>query len=187
MANGTAGNDTLNGTSGKDILNGLAGNDTLSGFGGDDTLDGGVGADTLIGGTGNDVYTIDNAFDVVIENFGEGTDLIKSSVTHALEANVENLTLTGALAINGFGNELVNTITGNTGNNLLDGGIGADTLIGGAGNDTYIVDNIFDVVKDTAGAHDRIVSTVNYTLSTGIEEGVLGGSDNISIDDQTGC
>jgi Ca2+-binding RTX toxin-like protein len=49
---------------------------------------------------------------------------------------VENLTLTGAAAINGTGNAGNNVITGNTADNLLNGSAGNDTLNGGAGLDT---------------------------------------------------
>ena len=50
--------------------------------------------------------------------------------------DVENLTLTGAAAINGTGNGLVNTIIGNSGANIIEGKGGADILDGGAGLDT---------------------------------------------------
>ena len=39
----------------------------------------------------------------------------------------------------------------------LNGGLGADTLIGGAGNDTYVVDNIGDVVDESAGSGTDLV------------------------------
>ena len=81
-----------------------------------------------------DTYLVDNAGDVVTENASEGTDLVQSSVSFTLGANVDNLTLTGSANINGTGNGDANVITGNSGNNTLDGGVGADTLTGGDGN-----------------------------------------------------
>ena len=59
------------------------------------------------------------------ENAASGTDLVESSVTFTLGANVENLNLTGLLAINGTGNTLANIIHGNGGANVLSGGDGA--------------------------------------------------------------
>ncbi|MDB9521800.1 alkaline phosphatase, partial [Dolichospermum circinale CS-1225] len=90
-------------------------NNTLTGNIGNNILNGGIGADTLIGGAGNDTYIVDNAGDVITEANGEGRDLVQSSVTYTLSENVENLTLTGNTAINGTGNGLDNTITGNSG------------------------------------------------------------------------
>ena len=93
------------------------------------------------GGRGNDTYVVDNLGDTVTENLNAGTDLVQSSVTFTLGANLENLTLTGTDNLNGTGNGLNNTLTGNAGNNILDGGAGADTMTGGLGDDTYVVDN----------------------------------------------
>jgi Ca2+-binding RTX toxin-like protein len=52
-----------------------------------------------------------------------------------LPVNVEGLTLTGSLAVDGTGNALPNLITGNAAANVLSGAGGDDTLTGNAGDD----------------------------------------------------
>ena len=142
---GDIGDDRLYGGTGTDSLFGEAGDDFLSGgddvdalYGGDgaDVLDGGAGADGLTGGTGNDVYIVDDAGDTIIENAGGGTDNVKSSVSHALAANVENLLLTGIAHVDGAGNALNNEIIGNSGDNTLSGDDGDDVLTASYGDDT---------------------------------------------------
>ncbi|MEI6029111.1 MAG: calcium-binding protein, partial [Betaproteobacteria bacterium] len=196
--NGT-GNASANRIEGNGLANNLfgnAGDDTLLGGAGDDTLNGSTGADSMAGGAGNDLYTVDNVADLVVEQASQGTDRVSSSVSFTLGANVENLSLTGTAA-NGAGNELANYITGNTAANSLVGGAGADTLIGdagadtvdggegadvlqgGTGNDVYIVDNAGDQTVESsalAGEIDTIISSVNRTLSTNIENLLLTGS-----------
>jgi VCBS repeat-containing protein len=181
------------------VVTGNTGVNTLYGLEGNDTLDGGTGADTLIGGTGNDIYVVDNVADTVIENLDEGTDLVQASVTYALAANVENLTLTGSANINGTGNELANVIVGNSGNNslyglagndsltgnagndVLDGGLDADTMAGNAGNDTYVVDNAGDVVTEAANeGTDLVQSSINYSLGTNVENLLLTGTTDLN-------
>ena len=177
------GASAINGT-GNALNNVLVGNDavnSLTGNGGNDTLDGGLGADTLAGGGGNDTYVVDNTSDVVTEASSSGIDLVQASATFTLSANVENLTLTGASAINGTGNGLGNTIIGNSGNNILDGLTGTDTLSGGLGNDTYVVDNIGDIVTEAAGEGVDVVQTgISYTLTAEIEKLTLTGTGNIN-------
>src|SRR4029453_4722868 len=105
--------ETVTGTAADDILPGLGGNDTISGLAGNDMLAGGTGADTLTGGIGNDTYGVDDPGDTVIENASEGTDTVNTSINYVLTANVENLTMLGSADLQGYGNSLVNTITGN--------------------------------------------------------------------------
>ncbi|MDP3688644.1 MAG: putative Ig domain-containing protein, partial [Sulfurimicrobium sp.] len=177
-------NLTLTGTSaikatGNTLDNILTGNSAAN------TLSGGTGADTLIGGAGNDTYVVDNILDVVTENLNEGTDLVQSSVTHTLAANVENLTLTGTTAIDATGNTLdnvltgnsaVNTLTGGAGNDRLDGKAGADKMFGGTGDDTYVVNVSTDAITENADEGiDSVESSVTHTLAANVENLTLTG------------
>src|SRR5439155_20406751 len=116
--------------------------------------------DTLIGGLGNDTYIIDATADTITENAGEGIDTVQIGVTYTLGNNLENLTLTGATAINGTGNSLDNLIYGNSASNSLSGGAGndtlwggggTDTLVGGTGDDVYSIDTTTVTVTENAG------------------------------------
>ncbi len=119
----------------------------------------------MSGGLGNDTYVVDNAADVVTENLNAGTDTVETSVSYTLSANVENLTLTGLAALNGTGNALANTLTGNSGDNRLDGGAGADTLVGGDGNDVLNGDADDDLIVGGDGADTIDGGTGNDTVS----------------------
>lgn len=181
---GGAGLDTLTNI---DNLIGSDHNDNLTGNSQNNGLDGGAGTDILVGGSGDDEYIVDRTSDIVTEKFNGGnggTDVVNSSATYKLSANVENLTLMGTLAINGTGNKSANLITGNEAINTLNGGVGADTLLGGLGNDTYIIDNVNDIVIEQFGeGTDRVNSKASYTLSANVEHLTLTGT---SVIDGTG-
>ena len=149
-------NNQLYGNSGNNTLNGGIGADVLIGFTGNDLLDGGAGIDLMIGGEGNDSYFVDNAGDVVVENSGEGRDTVIASAHYALTADVENLVLQGdaTTPLQGYGNGLVNILTGSDGVNLLDGRGGADVMAGGLGDDVYFVDDAGDqVIENSRRGH----------------------------------
>ncbi len=205
---GTTGNDTLTGTNANDSLIGLAGNDALRGLAGNDTLDGGAGNDTMTGGAGNDTYVVDSASDRVIERANEGTDTVRSTRSHALASNVENLALTGSAVSNGTGNGLGNRITGNSARNVLSGGNGDDILVGGAGNDTlrggagndtlnggtgndsstggtgddtYIVDAVGDgIVENPDQGIDLVRASRTWLLAANLENLTLTGTGNFN-------
>jgi len=154
-------------------------NNVITGNGAANLLDGRTGADRLAGGAGNDSYITDGG-DVIAEAANQGTDVVRSSVSYALGSNLENLTLTGAAAINGYGNTLNNVITGNGAANLLDGRTGADRLAGGAGNDSYITDG-GDAIVEAAGQGTDVVRSSTYcTLAANVENLVLTGAANVN-------
>ncbi|WP_410499848.1 M10 family metallopeptidase C-terminal domain-containing protein [Chitinibacter sp. S2-10] len=197
-----AGTAAINAT-GNALANTLTGNtavNTINAGAGNDTLNGAAGADIMLGGAGSDVYIVDNAADKVYETTttasttdAGGFDTVQSSLSWTLGSFVENLTLTGTLAVNATGNALANTLIGNTaantinagaGNDTLNGAAGADIMLGGAGNDVYVVDNAADKVYETttttsatdAGGVDTVQSSLSWTLGNFVERLTLTGT-----------
>ena len=158
---GTSDSDIINAGDGNDIVNGLGGDDTLNGEGGNDTLDGGQGNDLLVGGAGDDIYIINDA-DGIIENAGEGTDEIRTSIDWGLIDHVENITATGSGNVFLGGNSGANVITGNSGDNYIVGEGDNDTIDGGAGRDVAS----FQLPEGLAG-------TVRQVAGAGAEEGMI--------------
>ena len=175
------------------VIIGNAAANTLNGLGGNDRLVGGGGLDTLVGGSGNDTYIIDTLVaDVIVEAASGGFDTVETSLSYALEpgAEVENVTLVGAAAINGTGNALNNVLTGNSGANTLTGlagndrlvgGLGNDTMIGGAGDDSYVVNVPTDVVTELANeGTDTVEAAFSDTLDSNVENLLLTGASAIN-------
>ncbi|MGY3444297.1 MULTISPECIES: beta strand repeat-containing protein [unclassified Bradyrhizobium] len=153
----------------------------ITGGAGNNTLDGGAGADTMAGGLGNDTYYVDDPGDVVVENTGEGTDTVHTTINYSLTANVENLILDGSGNLFGTGNALNNVLTGNAGNNSLYGGDGNDTATGGAGNDVLVLGN-GDDYGDAGDGNDYIYAGAgNDVLIGGNGLDVLLGEDGNDV------
>ncbi|WP_085741056.1 MULTISPECIES: matrixin family metalloprotease [unclassified Pseudomonas] len=171
------GTANLNGT-------GNALDNRITGNSGNNILDGGAGADIMIGGTGNDTYIVDNIGDVVIETstLASEIDIVRSSVTFTLGANLENLILTGTANINGIGNAQNNVLTGNDGDNQLNGGAGLDTMIGGKGNDAYAIDQSGELalVQENANeGNDSLYVVYNATAQDNVVDLNLSNLQNV--------
>ncbi|MBV1691748.1 calcium-binding protein [Novosphingobium sp. G106] len=95
------------GNAGDNLLTGNSTANQLFGYGGNDKM---------IGGNGDDTYYVESSGDVVVELPGEGNDLVVTTVSYTLAANVERLTLAaGSASLAGTGNVLANVIIGNAG------------------------------------------------------------------------
>ncbi len=117
-----------------------------------------------------------------------------NSIEGVIGTSLFSDTLTGdALAnqLRGLGGN--DALDGGDGDDRLDGGIGADTLAGGGGSDVFIVDDEGDVVVEASGpaaallrgsvtaddpgavpqdlgrAIDKVIASINYTLTSFVE------------------
>ncbi len=168
-------------------------------YGGDagNTLDGGAGADLMKGNKGNDIYIVDNENDVASEAPNQGRDIIISTISYVLPANVEILQLQGNNEIEANGNNDNNTLIGAAGENVIAGAGGDDILVdiggndamyGGTGNDTYVLKNeagqpwagYSQTVEFADAGHDRVETWATHTLAENIEALVLRGGANIN-------
>jgi Ca2+-binding RTX toxin-like protein len=153
----------------------------------DNVLNGGANADTMIGELGNDTYTVDNVGDVVTENPGGGIDTVRSSISHTLGANLENLTLIGAGANNGTGNGAANVIIGNAANNVLDGAGGTDTVsyAGTAGAVTVDLSNA--AAQNTVSAGIDTLANFENATGTAFNDTLTGNAGNNVLDGGAGA
>jgi Ca2+-binding RTX toxin-like protein len=138
------------------------------------------------------VYIIARSAESVVENAGQGTDTVSTTLTsYTLGNNVENLTYAGGAAINGTGNNLVNIMTGAAGNDVFNGNDGNDTLIGGGGADNLSGGNGNDILNGGAGndtmngggGNDVFVFQNGFGADSinGFDADVAGGQDLLDI------
>jgi Ca2+-binding RTX toxin-like protein len=169
--------NNISGGDGNDQLQVVGAGNIVHGDGGNDSLIASHGANQLHGGAGDDTYFLDNASDAVFENPNEGIDTVHASVHFRLSDNVENLVLQGSADLQGYGNDLGNTLTSND---------GRDFLAGGPGNDIYFVNNTGQVVFENPNeGNDTVFSTDHFRLAANVENLWLqdrpsgGGGDNL--------
>lgn len=172
---GQGGNDSIFGGIGNDTVYGGAGNDLLLGGDGIDILFGDSGADTMSGGLGNDVYWVDSIGDKVVEATGAGRDVIFSTISITIGANIEELRLWGGNNISAIGNSGANVLIGNGGNNQIIAGLGADHLNGGSGNDTLYAGLGDDVLLGGSGSDDLRGDVGADQLNGGLSFDILRG------------
>jgi Ca2+-binding RTX toxin-like protein len=100
--------------------------------------------------------------DQVIEDVDAGSDTVITSVTYTLPDNVEKLVIVGTTALDGFGNDLNNTLVGDAFANKLMGRGGSDILDGRAGDDELTGGTGPDLFDFRAGfGHDKITDLSN--------------------------
>lgn len=189
-------------------MEGEASNDMLFGGDGNDSLDGAAGDDRMEGGLGDDSYFVAESGDRVVEKVFAGIDVVTSLRNFTLPSNVENLLLTGAIALIGKGNILSNRIQDNSSagtlfgdegddfllglagrdrliggldNDTLNGGSDADQLFGGLGDDIYEVDLLEDdVVELEDQGVDTVRTSITYQLPNHLERLVLAGGGSVN-------
>src|SRR4051812_26396860 len=173
---------------GDDKVTGSSAAEWIYGYGGNDYLDGGKGTDHMNGGAGDDTYIVDDWWELGDITDSSGNDTLISSIflgptgrgdieNYVFQVNtgVEfQLVTAGSLKMGGG----VDKLHGSSGDDSLDGGKGADQMDGGDGNDTYIVDNLADTVTEAPGEgdHDKVLSSVTFTLGANVDDLVLTGT-----------
>ena len=188
---GNKANNSITGNIADNKLFGLDGNDTLLGGDGADTLDGGKGKDILDGGAGDDVYVLNNTEDKITDESGDLDQIFAQNISFDITQSdfIEVLTLSGAKAIDGIGNEADNLIqeeeggktnnslVGAAGNDTIDGAGGDDTLQGDAGDDSLIGGDGDDTAV-YAGKKDDYQITPNEDAEGAYTITYVGGVDS---------
>ncbi len=138
-------------------------------------LNGGAGADTLVGGALGDTYYVDTSMDAALELEGGGVDLVIATGNYALGDHLEDLNLAGIDNINGYGNDLGNTIAGNNGNNQIDGGNGVDTA-SYAGAAAGVVVNLGTGQASGGGGSDTLLNIEGVEWAGNYGDSLIGNN-----------
>jgi Ca2+-binding RTX toxin-like protein len=165
--------------------------DVLVGGDANDKIDGRTGADLMKGGAGDDLYVVDNAGDHILEFSGGGIDTVQVQASrYALDAQVENATVTTSSGAMVIGNASANWIIGQDGADHLEGGGGRDLMTGGAGADVFVfhgVNDGADVITDFTRGQDKLdLSRLHQDNPAGTWSAVQAGSDLQVYFDDTG-
>ncbi|WP_123487450.1 beta strand repeat-containing protein [Pseudomonas brassicacearum] len=147
---------------------------------------------TVQGGAGDDVYVLNNAtYGAIVELAGGGIDEVRTNQGYyQLNAGVENLTYTGTVGFQSWGNALDNVITGGVGNDILMGGDGGDTFIGGDGIDTVSYNDIgpvgvtlnFKTGEHTAIAKGDTFDSIEKFVGSGRDDTFVGNEQANNFD-----
>ena len=157
-------------------------NNVITANSGNDTLVAGSGLATLIGGSGGDLFVINNTGDVINAQPG-GNNLIMTTVSYVLPANVQSIIGAGFGNLSLTGNDLNNVIVANSGNDTLVAGSGLATLVGGSGNDTFAINNAGDVIQaQSSGTNiNTVQTTMSYVLPANLQNLTGSGTDNLAL------
>jgi hypothetical protein len=112
---------------------------------------------TLATGTGYSIGTSSAVVGTILN------DDVSSTGTYSMGASESSLLLLGTKRINGIGNNLNNTIAGNSGNNRILGLLGADVLTGGgsADSDLFAYNTLSESLLGTGNSFDIITDFNN--------------------------
>ncbi|MEM9059270.1 MAG: hypothetical protein AAGD13_02305 [Pseudomonadota bacterium] len=197
----------VEGSSSSEALVGSSAGEDFVGGAGNDTINARAGDDTMVGGLGDDQYFVEQAGDVVIEQANQGYDLVRSTLSFTLGANIEaGAARNNTVVIDITGNELSNELSGNDqsnvltddlgrdrlralgGDDTLEGGADNDVLEGGTGADVFVfnANDGLDLITDFEVGLDRIdVTSLGIAYADLIIiDGVLGA--NVLYDDTPG-
>ena len=198
------------GNAGSNLIDGGVGNDTIDGGAGNDTIAWSLGYDSIEGGLGNDTVRFSSTITgyemsysmslqrVYVSALSGTTDSynywdyyydIKS--IHGVEkltfrpetgatTGTYNLVLATVDRASLMGTASMDILFGSIEGDTLNGGAGADRLYGFAGDDTYYIDNVGDMIYETFGNGDKVISSITYALTYWIENLTLTGAYHIN-------